>query len=190
LDDNGKDYLNRVRANSQRMAQLIDDMLQLSRLTRGELHLTEVNLSLLAEEIIQENRELEPHRKVNVMIQENLTTNGDKRLLQAVLQNLLNNAWKFTSQKEESTIEFKIVLQDDRPVYMVRDDGAGFEMEFVDKLFGAFQRLHAMHEFPGTGIGLATVQRIIHRHGGKVWAEGEPNRGARFYFTINPQNID
>ncbi len=190
LDDNGKDYLNRVRANSQRMAQLIDDMLQLSRLTRGELHLTEVNLSALAEEIIQENRELEPHRKVSVMIQENLTTNGDKRLLQAVLQNLLNNAWKFTSQKEEATIEFKTVLQDDRPVYMVRDDGAGFEMEFVDKLFGAFQRLHAMHEFPGTGIGLATVQRIIHRHGGKVWAEGEPDKGARFYFTINSQNID
>lgn len=190
LDDNGRDYLNRVRANSQRMAQLIDDMLQLSRLTRGEINLSQVNLSQLAEEIIEENRQQEPNRQVEVIIQPELIVEGDKRLLQAVLQNLLNNAWKFTSQHETAKIEFGSFLKDAKPVYFVRDDGAGFEMEYVEKLFGAFQRLHAMHEFPGTGIGLATVQRIIHRHGGKVWAEGEPEKGATFYFTLNIELLD
>lgn len=190
LDDNGRDYLNRVRVNSQRMAQLIDDMLQLSRLTRGEINLSQVNLSQLAEEIIEENRQQEPNRQVEVIIQPELIVEGDKRLLQAVLQNLLNNAWKFTSQHETAKIEFGSFLKDNKPVYFVRDDGAGFEMEYVEKLFGAFQRLHAMHEFPGTGIGLATVQRIIHRHGGKVWAEGEPEKGATFYFTLNTELQD
>lgn len=190
LDDNGKDYLNRVRANSQRMAQLIDDMLQLSRLTRGEINLSTVNLSQLAEEIIEENRQQEPNRQVEAIIQPELIVEGDKRLLQAVLQNLLNNAWKFTSQHHTAKIEFGSFLKNAKPVYFVRDDGAGFEMEYVEKLFGAFQRLHAMHEFPGTGIGLATVQRIIHRHGGKVWAEGEPDKGATFYFTLNTELLD
>lgn len=187
LDETGKDYLNRVRANSQRMAQLIDDMLQLSRLTRGEMSMQKVNLSELAEEIIAECRQNEPVRQVEAKVQPDLVVKGDKRLLQAVLQNLLNNAWKFTSAHESAHIEFGAFPQDDKLVYFVRDDGAGFEMEYVHKLFGAFQRLHAMHEFPGTGVGLATVQRIIHRHGGKVWAEGKPEQGACFYFTINTE---
>lgn len=190
LDANGKDYLNRVRANSQRMAQLIDDMLQLSRLTRGEMNLSEVNLSQLAEEIINENRRQEPDRNVQAIIQPDLVVQADKRLMNAVLENLLNNAWKFTSQHETARIEFGSFLRDNKPVYFVRDDGAGFEMEYVDKLFGAFQRLHAMNEFPGTGIGLATVQRIIHRHGGKTWAEGEPEKGATFYFTLNTEILE
>lgn len=190
LDSNGRDYLDRVRANSQRMAQLIDDMLQLSRLTRGEVNLTEVNLSQLAEEVIEENRQQEPERQVEVVIQPNLCAMADKRLIQAVLQNLLNNAWKFTSQHETARIEFGSFEENSNTVYFVKDDGAGFEMEYVEKLFGAFQRLHAMHEFPGTGIGLATVQRIIHRHGGKVWAEGELEKGATFYFTLNAELMD
>lgn len=184
LDDTGKDYLSRIRNNSQRMAQLIDDMLQLSRLTRDELHVEDINLSRIAEELRQELETQQPERHVEFVIQPELRTRADEHLMQALLQNLLANAWKFTSTHETAKIEFGSLLQDEKTVYYVRDDGAGFEMEFVHKLFGAFQRLHHMNEFPGTGIGLATAQRIIHRHGGQIWAEGAVNKGATFFFTV------
>jgi signal transduction histidine kinase len=184
LDDTGKDYLARIRNNSQRMAQLIDDMLQLSRLTRDELHVEDINLSRIAEELSQELQTQQPDRHVECVIQPDMQTRADEHLMQALLQNLLANAWKFTSTHETAKIEFGSLLQEEKTVYYVRDDGAGFEMEFVHKLFGAFQRLHHMNEFPGTGIGLATAQRIIHRHGGQIWAEGAVNKGATFFFTV------
>ncbi len=185
LDDVGKDYLRRVRAASQRMGQLIDGMLKLSRLTRDELRRQQVNLSVIAEEVVTELREGSPERDVTVSIAPDLVVNGDPRLLRAVLENLLGNAWKFTGKREHAYIEVGVTNVDTLPIYYVKDNGAGFDMAYVDKLFGAFQRLHRTTEFKGNGIGLATVQRIIHRHGGKVWAEGEVGAGATFYFTLD-----
>jgi PAS domain S-box-containing protein len=185
LDAVGKDFLERVRKESQRMGRLIDDMLSLSRLTRGELSKTSIDLSNLSREIANSLREQEPERRnVQFKIQPELIAQGDERLIHAVLQNLLGNAWKFTSHHESAHIEFGMKENDSKPAYYVKDDGAGFNMAYVDKLFGAFQRLHAMNEFNGSGIGLATVQRIIHRHGGNVWAEGAIEKGATFYFTL------
>jgi len=184
LDDQGKDYLQRVRAASQRMAQLIDDMLKLSRVTRAEMRHETVDLSALAHDIAGELQKTRPERQVDFVIAPGLVVNGDAQLLRAVLENLLGNAWKFTSAHPCAKIEFGIAEYEGKPAYFVRDDGVGFDMAYVDKLFGAFQRLHAMNEFPGTGIGLATVQRIIHRHGGHVWAEGAVEQGATFYFTL------
>lgn len=184
LDAVGKDYLRRVRAASQRMGTLIDDMLALSRLTRGEMIRTEVDLSEIAGKIASGLKASDPGRHVEFVIQQGLTASGDARLLEAVLQNLLGNAWKFTSQAPSSRIEFGETAVGEETAYFVRDNGAGFDMAYVGKLFGAFQRLHAATEFPGNGIGLATVQRIVHRHGGRVWAEGEVGKGATFYFTL------
>jgi PAS domain S-box-containing protein len=185
LDAQGQDYLNRVRLETQRMGQLIDDMLKLSRLTRGELKEEPIDLSAMARDILAQFSESEPQRKVKADIEEGLTAVGDARLMYAALQNLLSNAWKFTSKREAAHIEFGKTIQDDQTVYFIHDNGAGFNMAYIDKLFGAFQRLHHMSEFSGTGVGLATVQRIIHRHGGKIWAEGEPDGGATFYFTLD-----
>jgi signal transduction histidine kinase len=185
MDAEGRDFLDRIVANTQRMGQLIDEMLKLSRLTRGEMRLELLDLTAMAERQAQECQEQDPERRVKFEIATDMKARGDRRLLEAVLQNLIGNAWKFTSQHPTACIQVKQKHEDDRVVYYVKDDGAGFEMEFVDKLFGAFQRLHAMHEFSGTGIGLATVQRIIHRHNGEIWAEGEPEKGATFYFTLN-----
>ncbi len=185
LDDIGKDYLRRVRAASQRMGQLIDGMLKLSRLTRDELRRQQVNLSSIAEEIIAELQQNEPERDVDIIIEPNLIVNGDPRLLRAVLENLLGNAWKFTGKREQARIKVGVTHSENYPIYYVKDNGAGFDMAYADKLFGAFQRLHRTTEFQGNGIGLATVQRIIHRHGGKVWAEGEVGKGATFYFTLD-----
>lgn len=185
LDEKSKHYLERVRAGSQRMAELIDDLLSLSRLTRSEMHSQRVDLSAIAKAICLELQETQPDRQVEWAIAENLVVKGDARLLKVVLENLLNNAWKFTSNLIQSRIEFGCIIQeDDRPAYFVRDNGAGFDMAYADKLFGAFQRLHSPTEFPGTGIGLATVQRIINRHGGKVWGESAIEQGAIFYFTL------
>jgi PAS domain S-box-containing protein len=187
LDDTGKQYLNFLRAGSQQMASLIDDMLQLSRLTRGALNLEDnVDLSRIARDIVTELQKQEPERHVEVDIENGLLVHGDKRLLQASLQNLLGNAWKFTSKHPDAHIMFKKMQQNGHPVYYVKDDGAGFDMQYSNKLFGAFQRLHGTTEFPGTGVGLATVARIIHRHGGEIWAEGEIEKGATFYFTLEP----
>jgi PAS domain S-box-containing protein len=164
LDDEGKDYLSRVRAASQHMGQLIDALLKLSRTTRSEISRENVDLSALAKNIAQELR--------------------DAWLLRIALENLLANAWKFTGKQSRALIEFGASEYEGTCPYFVRDNGAGFDMTYADKLFGAFQRLHRTNEFPGTGIGLATVQRIIHRHGGRVWAEGYPGQGATFYFTL------
>jgi len=184
LNQEGKNYLHRVRAASQRMTQLIDDLLNLSRVTRSPVHREKVDLSAIARSIIAELKRAEPERQVEVRIAEGLTAICDGRLLRIVLENLLGNAWKFTSKRPSAKIEFGVTESGGKRVYFVRDNGAGFDMAYANKLFGAFQRLHSVNEFPGTGIGLATVQRIIHRHGGRVWAEGATGQGATFYFVI------
>ena len=190
LDEDGKDFLSRVRAATQRMGRLIDDLLGLSRVTRGTMNRERVNLSALAEEVAEDLREARPERTVEFSAQEGREVWGDSRLLRVALENLIGNAWKFTEKEPEARVEFGVDEELSRkgrvPVYYVRDNGAGFEMAYADKLFGAFQRLHGSDEFEGTGIGLATVQRIVHRHGGRVWAEGEVGRGATFYFTLRP----
>jgi PAS domain S-box-containing protein len=184
LDEEGKSYLQEVRSATQEMAQLIDDVLQLARVTRSEMRREVVNLSEMARAVVAELRKGDEGRSVAVNIEEGLSSNGDKRLLRVMLGNLLGNAWKFTSKRERAEIAFGHEKRDAESVYFVRDNGAGFDMAYVNKLFGAFQRLHTAREFEGTGIGLATVQRIINRHGGRVWAEGAINQGATFYFTL------
>lgn len=184
LDDEGKDSLQRVRAASQRMGQLIDDLLQLSRYSRSELHRTTVNLSALARAVTDELQMQEPERRVTLVIAPGLQVSADPALMRVVLVNLLGNAWKFTGKQAAANIEFGRTTADGLPAFFVRDNGAGFDMTYADKLFGAFQRLHTTAEFPGTGIGLITVQRIIRRHGGSVWAESQVNHGATFYFTL------
>lgn len=184
LDDTGKHYLARVREGSQQMAKLIDDMLNLSRLSRSELKKEKVNLSELVRLIAQDLQHNEAGREVEFIIEEGLFANADKRLIQSVLQNLIGNAWKFTSHHPRALIEFGKLHDYGQPVYFVRDNGAGFDMAYADKLFGTFQRLHSASEFPGTGIGLASVQRIIQKHGGEIWAQGVVEEGATFYFTL------
>jgi light-regulated signal transduction histidine kinase (bacteriophytochrome) len=190
LDAAGQDYLRRIRAATQRMGQLIDDLLTLSRVTRSDLRKESVDLSRLASRICTHLQQVYPERQVEFEIEPNLFARGDARLLQVVLDNLLNNAWKFTARQTQAKIEFGTMTQENGiPVYFVRDNGVGFDMVFVDKLFKPFQRLHRMEEFPGNGIGLATVQRIIHRHGGQAWAEGDLNQGATFYFTLAEEDV-
>jgi signal transduction histidine kinase len=184
LDAEGKDYLSRVRSASQRMGQIIDDLLSLSRISRRELKKEEVNLSEMAEKILDNLKERDPDRKVDIVIGHQVTAVCDPNLIEVVLENLLSNAWKFTSKQEKPWIVFDTVLQDDELVYCVRDNGVGFDMAYAGKLFGAFQRLHKDADFEGFGIGLATVMRIINRHEGRIWAEGYVNRGATFYFAL------
>ena len=184
LDANGQDCLRRVRAATQRMSDLIDDMLNLSRVTRSEMRKEKVDLSALAASVVRELRQEQPRPSVEVVIENDLVADGDAQLLRITLQNLLGNAWKYTSAHPRAKIEFGRHQNGGEPAYFVRDDGAGFDPAYTHRLFGAFQRLHGVKEFPGTGIGLATVQRIIRRHGGKVWAEGAVEKGATFYFTI------
>jgi len=185
LDDEGKHYLGRVRAGSQRMAQLIDDMLKLSRITRIEFVRERVNLTKIATEISEKLREAAPERKVIFEIHKDITAYGDERLLRVALENLLGNAWKFTSKRDDTQIAFGQTAFE----YFVSDNGAGFDMAYADKLFGAFQRLHSTSDFEGTGIGLATVQRVIRRHGGAIRAESKVNEGTTFYFTLSTQGI-
>ncbi len=184
FDEQGKDYLQRVRTASQRMGRLIDDLLELSRVTHSKMRVEGIDLSEIAEQSAAELRQPEPDRQVEFVIAPGLVVEGDEPLLRAVVQELLVNAWKYTSQQQHATIEFGATQQDGKTVYFVRDDGIGFDMAYADKLFGAFQRLHSDEQFPGTGIGLATVQRIIHRHGGRVWAQATEDEGAIFYFTV------
>jgi two-component system sensor histidine kinase/response regulator len=184
LDESGRRYLDRVREASQQMSQLIDDVLHLSRVTRADLREQDVDLSTLAGLILARLQESEPGRKVEVKVRPGVIVTGDGQLLRIALENLLENAWKFTSKQPESRIEFGVTQASGEPTYFIRDNGAGFNMTYVDRLFGPFQRLHAQGEFPGSGIGLATVQRIIHRHGGRVWAEGLVGQGATFQFTL------
>lgn len=184
IDEQGHMYLGRVRANTQRMGELIDALLLLSRLSRAEMVMEAVDLSALAKSIVAELRQEDGARRIQMSIEPGLVVEGDARLLRIVLENLLGNAWKFTSKHSEACIEFGAVEEEDHNVYYVRDNGVGFDMAYADKLFGAFQRLHPMNEFSGTGIGLATVQRVIHRHHGRVWAEAAPDEGATFFFTV------
>jgi signal transduction histidine kinase len=184
LDDEGQSCLQRIRTASQRMGQLIDDLLQLSRLARTDLQPQPVDLSVLVQEISAELREREPDRQVEMIIKDGLLSQGDPRLLRVMLMNLLANAWKFTSKTLDARIEFGVTQQNGQRAFFVRDNGAGFDMTYAGKLFGAFQRLHGATEFEGIGVGLATVQRIVHRHGGEISAEGIVNQGATFYFTL------
>ncbi|MCX6899244.1 MAG: response regulator [Verrucomicrobia bacterium] len=185
FDQQAKDYLQRIRAAAQRMGQLIDGLLALSHTSRREMRREKINLSALAQAIVAELRERESKRQIEFHCQTGLEVTGDERLLRVALENLLGNAWKFTGKQSNACIEFGVSRQaEGQAEYFVRDNGAGFEMAYADKLFGAFQRLHTTSEFPGSGIGLATVQRIIHRHGGKVRAEGDMGRGATFFFTL------
>ncbi len=184
LDDQGKDYLRRVRSASQQMAQLIDDLLELSRLTRSKMKRETVDLTALVSGITEELCKSQPERRVDFIIQKGVMANGDRQLLRVVLENLLDNAWKFTSKNPSARIEFGVREVQGKKAYFVADDGAGFNMAYADKMFGAFQRLHSDDEFPGTGIGLATVQRIINRHRGEIWAEGSTDNGATFCFTL------
>ncbi|MEA5576483.1 PAS domain-containing protein [Anabaena sp. UHCC 0451] len=188
LDDRGQHYLTRIRAGTQRMGELIDDLLQLSRVTRSQMQLTHVNLSAIAQEIAEQLNESEPVRQVEWLISPDLIVQGDYQLLRIVMENLLNNAWKFTSKKTQATIELTSLnsesKESDYLTYIIRDNGVGFDQTYANKLFQAFQRLHSVEEFPGTGIGLATVQRIINRHGGDVWASAVVDEGATFYFTL------
>jgi len=184
LDAGGKHYLNIVRAASQRMGQMIDDILQLSRITRSELRRSTVNLSELANAVVEALVQTAPQRKVEFVIEPNCVALVDGNLMRIVLENLLGNAWKFTGKKPFAKIEFGVMKNERMPVYFVRDNGAGFDPKYTYKLFGAFQRLHAMNEFEGTGVGLASVQRTIHRHGGRVWIEGKVGEGATVYFTL------
>ena len=184
LDPQGRHYLNRVVAASRRMSELIDDLLQLSRITRSELHRVEVDLSQMAQSLVEELRQGQPERRVEFIIQAGLTVKADPNLMRIALGNLLGNAWKFTGKAPQAKIEFGITEVDGQRAYFVRDNGAGFDMAYSDKLFGAFQRLHAITEFEGTGIGLAIVQRILHRHGGRIWVEAKVDQGAKFYFTV------
>ncbi|MDF1613552.1 sensor histidine kinase [Desulfurivibrio dismutans] len=185
LDDTGQDYLQRIRAGCGRMGNLIDDMLQLSRLSRGEINWSRVDLSAMAEEIMAELQKDAPERKVKVVIEPGIQVLGDPVLLRAVMDNLLGNAWKFTGKTVNPEISLGTIREDQRTICFVRDNGAGFDMTYADKIFTAFQRLHSPKEFEGTGIGLATVQRIIHRHGGLIWAEAKEQQGATFYFTLD-----
>ena len=178
------DYIERVRQGSRKLERLIDDVLRLSRVTRAELRRQPVDLSALAVEVSTELKESQPERDVRFIIAPGLTAHGDPRLVRVALENLLENAWKFTSRRRKAVIEFGVTGDNGGPVYFVRDNGAGFDMAHADRLFVPFHRLHGAVEFPGAGVGLATVRRIANRHGGRAWAEGEVDAGATFYVSL------
>jgi PAS domain S-box-containing protein len=184
LDEQAKSNLARVRGAAQRMGRLIDGLLSLSRVSRSALRREQVDLTGMARAIATRFRENDPGRKVEIVVQDELAADGDVTLLGVVLENLLGNAWKFTSHRSEGKIEVGHIVMNGQPAYYVRDNGAGFDTAYANKLFEAFQRLHAAVEFPGDGIGLATVQRIVRRHDGRIWAESEVDRGATFFFTL------
>ncbi|HKC23824.1 MAG TPA: CHASE3 domain-containing protein [Thermoanaerobaculia bacterium] len=189
LDAGARGYIERIRAATKKMSALIDALLALSRVTRAELKQEVLDLSALAESAAADLRRGEPLREICVDIQAGLVVQGDQRLLRAALENLIGNAWKFTSKTRGARIDVFAVDEGGERVFHVRDNGAGFEMEYAEKLFGAFQRLHSPSEFAGTGIGLATVQRIVHRHGGRIWGVGAPGAGATFSFTLGGGRI-
>jgi light-regulated signal transduction histidine kinase (bacteriophytochrome) len=184
LDDRAQQYIGRVRAETQRMGNLIDDLLKLSRVSRSEMHWQSVDLTAIAHVVATRLPESLPETRAEVIIQPGLTAYGDAQLLEIALTNLLDNAWKFAGKRSNAKIEFGSAESENKSAFFVRDNGVGFDTNLAKSLFGAFQRFHSPAEFPGTGIGLATVQRIIRRHGGHVWAESEPDKGATFYFTL------
>ena len=184
LDEQGLHYLNRINKASLYMSALVDDLLKLSRITRTAVKQQVVDISQVAEEVIKDLQEAEPERLVTAAIEPGLSAKGDFSLLKAALENLLENAWKFSSREAQAKIEVGRTVLAGEEVFFVRDNGVGFNMAYADKLFSPFQRLHGVDEFPGTGIGLATVQRIVSRHGGRIWAESEVGKGATFYFAL------
>ena len=184
LDEDGRKYLRLIRESGTRMAQLIEDLLKLSRITRAEMTRHVFDLSGLVADVARTLRDSDPERRVEFVIRDEVRADGDPRLLRVVLENLLGNAWKFTSKRAAAHIEFGLEERDGGLVYFIRDNGAGFDMAYAGKLFGVFQRLHAVHDFEGSGVGLATVQRIIARHGGRIWADAVMNGGATFFFTL------
>ncbi len=184
LDESGRDFLKRIRSSAHRMSQLINDLLELSRVSRSHMNYEEVNITSLAKTIIEELYGRNSERQVNFIVNHSITARGDNNLIRIVLVNLLENAWKFTSKEAFSEIEVGVIVKDSKNIYFVRDNGAGFDMKYGDKLFAPFQRMHSADEFEGTGIGLATVHRIIRRHGGEVWIESAPRRGTTVYFTL------
>ena len=184
LDAQGKDYIARVRNGVQRMGTLIDSLLQLSRVTRSDVQRELVDLSQLATLVFRELHAIDPEREVKWIAEPGVIAEVDPRLMRIAFENLIGNAWKFTARTPEATVMFGSSRQNDETVYFVRDNGAGFDMTYVDRLFTAFQRLHGEREFKGSGIGLATVSRIIRRHHGSIWAEGKPGKGATFFFTL------
>lgn len=185
LPPEGRGYLERVRSAAQRMAILIDDLLNLSRVTRTPLQIRFINLSSIVADVVESLRESYPRQQMAVTIMPDLMVDGDAHLLRIAMENLLSNAWKFTSKVEAAAIEFGQLHRTKVRTFYIRDNGVGFDMAYIDKLFGVFQRLHSTSEYPGTGVGLATVQRIIQIHGGRIWAESEEGRGATFYFTLS-----
>jgi light-regulated signal transduction histidine kinase (bacteriophytochrome) len=185
LDEEGQDLLQRLRRSSQHMGQLIDDLLKLSRLTRQEMTLEKIDLGRLAVEVFRELDSVETEREIVFTVGNNLTANADDRLMRVALANLFSNAIKFTRKMPQAKIEFNAFIENGEKIFFIRDNGAGFDMRYAHKLFAAFERLHSTSEFEGNGIGLATVQRIINRHGGRLWAEGAINQGATFYFTVD-----
>ena len=190
LDDDGRQHLRRIQANVARMGQLIDDLLRLSRVTRTGLNRERVDIGAQASEIIDELRGAEPHRHVEVVIADALIATGDSHLIRLALDNLLSNAWKFTGKREHAIIGVGAVRLDGKQAFFVCDNGAGFDMRYANKLFDPFQRLHAATEFEGSGIGLAIVHRILSRHGGRIWAESEPEKGTTFFFTFTSDGAD
>jgi light-regulated signal transduction histidine kinase (bacteriophytochrome) len=187
LEATARDYIYRIRKGCVRMGRLIDDLLKLSRISRSAINRIPVDLSRLAGQVVENLRNSEPDREVTVEIEPGMGASADLTLSRSILENLLGNAWKFTKYTENPLIRFSSMNRDGSCIYCIRDNGAGFNMEYADKLFQAFQRLHGVDQFEGTGIGLASVQRVIALHNGKIWAEGEEGKGAAFYFTLGDQ---
>jgi signal transduction histidine kinase len=184
LDDLGREHLKRIVAAGQRMNAMIDTLLSLSRMTSREIDPERVNLSRLAHELADELRSQDPARATEFVLTDGLVVDGDRTLLRLVLQNLMGNAWKFSAKVARPRVEFAARSENGKTIYLVRDNGAGFDMRFAEKMFGLFQRFHSSNEFPGTGVGLATVQRIVRKHGGRIWADSQPGQGATFSFTL------
>ena len=184
LDDRNKEHLNRIRNASQLMSRLIDDILRLSRVGRAEMNFAEVDLSEMARSILEELQSANPKREARIIIASGIKVSGDASLVKIMLQNLLENAWKYTANCRLTQIEFGVKHYNEERILYIQDNGAGFDMNYAGKLFKPFQRLHSNQEFPGTGIGLAIVQRVVNRHGGRIWAESGVGKGAIFYFTL------
>jgi light-regulated signal transduction histidine kinase (bacteriophytochrome) len=184
LDEEGQDYLRRINDGVKKMQSIIDDMLSLSSIGRHEMNRETVNISAIVLNYLQELKGMQPDRTVEFFIQDNVNVRADPRLIHLALENLLRNAWKFTSKKDITRIEFGTTIKENQTVFFIRDNGEGFDMQFAEKIFEPFKRVHAEKEFGGTGVGLSIVQRVINRHGGSVWAEGEVGMGATFYFTL------
>jgi len=187
LDDEGRRYIDRIRAGTQRMSELIEDLLSLSRITRAALTRGPVDLTAISRKVLADLAARDAGRAVEVNVADGLSGQADARLVTVLFENLLGNAWKFTSKQPSARIDVTSEQREGETVYIVRDNGAGFSMEYAHKLFAPFQRLHSNAEFPGTGIGLATVQRIVGRHGGRIWVEAAPGEGAKFFFTLAEQ---